>query len=206
MSHMIGSLGGGAPESSELWRQRDRPILAYGLMLVAAVSLVLNYFIKFPTWPEEAVARFREYCDNRLPLQIETSDAATLEQYFEADGFPLPVQILDPAAYTLKGGSLQRMRNRKCSWCAYEGPRNRRFVFQSYPGSIGELPGGAEIRQDRGRSFHVYTRYGATAVFWVEGNLCCALISDAPEEETIRLAQASAKRESEGLEQLFTGL
>jgi hypothetical protein len=192
MSHMIGSLGDGAPESSELWRQRDRPILAYGLMLVAAVSLVLNYFIKFPTLPDEAVARFREYCDNRLPLQIETSDTAVLERHFEAEK-AFPVRLLDSATYTLKGGGLQRMRNRKCSWCAYEGPRNRRFIVQSYPGSIGELPGGAEIRQDRGRTFYVYTRHGATAVFWDESNLCCALISDAPGEETIRLAQASAK-------------
>ena len=193
MSYITSSPGSATAESSKRWRQRDRPILAYGLMLLAAVSLVLNYFIKFPTLPDEAVARFREYCDNKLPLQIETSDVATLERYFEADAVPLPVRILDPATYTLKGGGLQRVLNRKCSRCTYAGPGNTRLVFQWYPGSIGELPGGAEVRRDRGRTFCIYKRHGATVVFWDENNLCCALVSDAPEEETIRLAQASVK-------------
>jgi hypothetical protein len=193
MSHLTGSPGSAAPESSKRWRERDRPILAYGVMLVAAVSLVLNYFIKFPTLPDEAVARFREYCANKLPLQIETSDAATLERYFEAEGISFPVRILDPATYALKGGRIQRMLNRKSGWYVYEGPGNTRFVFQMYSGSIEELPGGAEIRLDRRWSFHVYGRHGATVVFWSESDLCWALISDASAEETIRLAQASAR-------------
>jgi hypothetical protein len=162
-------------------------------MLAAAVSLVLNYFIKFPTFPEDAAASFRRYCASKLPLQIETRDAATLERYFAAEGVPFAVRALDPAAYTLKGGRAQRMLNRQSSWCAYQGPRNTRFVFQMYPGSLAELPADAEFRWDRGRSFHIYTRQGATVVFWQERNLCCALISDASGEETIRLAQASVK-------------
>ena len=193
MSPNTEPLGSAAAESSRRWRQRDRPILAYGLMLAAAVSLVLNYFIKFPTFPEDAAASFRRYCTSKLPLQIETRDAETLERYFAAEGVPFAVRDLDPAAYTLRGGRAQRMLNRKSSWCAYQGPRNTRFVFQMYPGSLAELPADAEIRWDRGRSFHMYTRQGATVVFWQEGNLCCALISDASGEETIRLAQASVK-------------
>ncbi len=49
------------PRIFETLEERDRPILAYGLMLLAAVSLVLNYFIKFPTLPDETAASFREY-------------------------------------------------------------------------------------------------------------------------------------------------
>ena len=80
---------------SRRWKERDRPILAYGLMLFAAVSLVLNYFIKFPTLPDETAASFREYLDKRLSLQIETNDARTLERYFEARGvfFRMQIQI-----------------------------------------------------------------------------------------------------------------
>jgi len=185
--------GSAAAEASRRWRQRERPILAYGLMLVAAVSLVLNYFIKFPTFPDEAVASFSQYCDRRLPLQVETSDALTLNCYFAAKGIPFANRTLDPAVYTLKGGRSQQVLNRKSSWCAYQGPRNNRFVFQMHPGSLAELPAGAEIRWDRGRSFHIYARQGSTVVFWQERNLCCALISDASAEETIRLAQASVK-------------
>jgi hypothetical protein len=58
------------------------------LLLLAAVILVLNYFIKFPTLPDEAIARFREYRGKSLPLQIETSEAKTLERYFMAEGVP----------------------------------------------------------------------------------------------------------------------
>jgi hypothetical protein len=83
MSQLTGSSAGSATSISlRRWKQRDRPILAYGLMLFAAVSLVLNYFIKFPTLPDEAAVSFREYRDKRLPLQIETSDVRTLERYF----------------------------------------------------------------------------------------------------------------------------
>ncbi len=116
------------------WKQRDRPILAYGLMLLAAVSLVLNYFIKFPTLPDEAAASFREYRDKRLPLQIETSDARTLERYFEASGVFFPVKIPDPAAYTLKGGRVHRVLNRRTSWTAYQGRRKQSIRFSSVQG------------------------------------------------------------------------
>jgi hypothetical protein len=193
MSHNAEPPGNAPAEASRRWRQRDRPILAYGLMLVVAVSLVLNYFIKFPTFPDEAAASFSQYCDRKLPLQIETGDAAALNCYFAAEGIPFADRTLDPATYTLKGGRTQRVLNRKSSWCAYQGPRNTRFVFQMHPGSLAELPAGAEIRWDRGRSFHIYAQQGTTVVFWQERNICCALISDASAEETIQLAQASVK-------------
>jgi hypothetical protein len=193
MSHNAAPPGSAAAEGSRRWRQRDRPIFAYGLMLVVAVSLVLNYFIKFPTFPDEAAASFGQYCDRKLLLQIETSDAATLNCYFVAEGIPFADRTLDPDTYTLKGGRAQRVLNRKSSWCAYQGPRNNRFVFQMHPGSLAELPAGAEIRWDRGRRFHIYAQQGITVVFWQERNICCALISDASAEETIQLAQASVK-------------
>jgi hypothetical protein len=192
MSH--GSdLPGHTGASSQLWLRRDRPILAYGFMLLAAVILVLNYFIKFPTFPDDVVAGFREYRDRNLPLQIETSDAATLERYFVAEGVPVSERRLDLATCTLKGGGVQRALNRKGCWLAYQGPGNARIVFQGYPGSIAELPGADEIRWDQGRAFHIFTRAGTTAVFWQEKSLCWVLISDAAPEETIRLALSGAR-------------
>jgi len=196
MSHSPESPGSAAAASSRRWLRRDRPILAYGFMLLAAVILVLNYFIKFPTLPDEAVASFREYSEKKLPLQIETADAVKLERYFAAEGAPAAVRVLDPATYTLKGGRVQRMLNRNSSWYAYQGPGNKLFVFQMYPGKTGELPAAAEIRRDRGFSFHIYAREGTTAVFWQEGDQCCVLLSDASPEEVVRLAQASADNQS----------
>jgi len=193
MPHITGLPGSVATEFSRRWRQRDRPILAYGLMLAAAVSLVLNYFIKFPTLPEESAARFREYCDKKLPLQIETSEPTALGRYFEAEGVPSAVRTLDPATYRLRGGRIQRVLNRKSSWSAYQGPGSKLFVFQVYSGNIGELPASPEIRSDREHRFHAYTHHGTTVVFWNENNLNWVLLSDASEEETIQLAQASVK-------------
>jgi len=97
-------------------------------MLLAVVILVLNYFIKFPALPDEAAASFRAYSQRRLPLQIETADAIRLERYFAAERACFAVRILDPAAYTLKGGRVQRMLNRKSCWYAYQGPGNKLFV------------------------------------------------------------------------------
>jgi len=48
--------------------------MVYGLMLLVAVILVLNYFIKFPTLPDEAAASFCAFREKKLELQIETSD------------------------------------------------------------------------------------------------------------------------------------
>jgi hypothetical protein len=185
-------LPGYSAASSRLWLRRYRPILAYGFMLLAAVILVLNYFINFPTFPDDAVARFREYRDKNLPLQIETSEATTLDRYFAAEGIPGSGRTLDPATCTLKGGRVQRVLNRKGRWYAYHGPGSARFVLQGYPGTIGELPGADEIRWDQGRPFHIFTREGTTAVFWQE-NVCWVVISDAAPEEVIRLALSSAK-------------
>ena len=103
----------------------------------------------------------------------------------------VPVKTLDPAGYTLKGGRVHRVLNRRTSWTAYQGPGNHQFVLQVYKGRIEELPA-AEIRWKGGRSFHIYLRQGTTIVFWQEKDLCWALISDADPEEAIRLAHASA--------------
>ncbi len=162
-------------------------------MLLAAVSLVLNYFIKFPTLPDETAASFREYLNKRLSLQIETNEARTLERYFEARGSFCRLQILDSPMYTLKGGHVLRVLNRKASWIVYQSAEKHQFVFQVHKGGIEELPAPTEIRWRGGRSFHIYLRQGTTLVFWQEKDLCWALISDADPEEAIRLAQASAR-------------
>ena len=193
MSQLASSEGSGSSTSLRRWKERDRPVLAYGLMLFAAVGLVLNYFIKFPTLPDETAASFREYLDERLSLQIETNETKTLERYFEARGLFFPLQILDSRMYTLKGGHVHRMLNRKASWIVYQNAEKYQFVFQVHKGGIEELPAPTEIRWKGRRSYHIYSRRGTTIVFWQEKDLCWALISDADLETGIRLAQASMK-------------
>ena len=196
MSHNSESPRSAIAASSRRWASRDRPILAYGFMLFAAVILVLNYFIKFPTLPEEAAANFHAFRDKKLELQIETADAMKLERFVVTEGVPFVVRSLDGATYTLKGGRIQRLRNRKSCWTVYQGPENKLFVFQMYPGNIGELPAATEIRRDRALSFNIYAREGTTAVFWQEGDHCCVLVSDTSSEEVVRLASASADSQS----------
>jgi hypothetical protein len=193
MSQLARSEGSGSSTSLRRWQERDRPILAYGLMLFAAVSLVLNYFIKFPTLPDETAASFREYLGKRLSLHIETDEAKILERYLEAGGLFFPLQILDSRMYTLKGGRVHRVLNRKAGWIVYQNAEKHQFVFQVHKGGIEDLPASTEIRWRGDRSYYIYLRRGTTIVFWEEKDLCCALISDADPETAIRLAQASAR-------------
>src|SRR5262245_54105910 len=167
------------------WSRRDRPIMMYGFMLLVAVMLVLNYFIKFPTLPDEAFAYFQEYRERKLPLQVETADGATLERYFAKEGIFFGIPSLDHPGVTLKGGCVQQFLNHKACTYVYQGFGDKLFVLLRYRGKIEELPAAAEIRWARNRGYYVYSQSGIAAVFWQRQDICSGLVSDASIDETV---------------------
>ncbi len=138
---------------------------------------------------------FASICDKRLPLQIETNEAKTLERYFEAERVVLPAA--DPGSGHVHAEGRTCASGAESQELVGSSIRDRRKASIRFSSAQGQssksclLP--AEIRWRGGRSFHIYLRQGTTVVFWQEKDLCCALISDADPEEAIRLAQASAK-------------
>ena len=61
-----------------------------------------------------------------------------------------------------------------------------------YAGKVGKLPKGATLRESKGIRFHIYQENGLTAVFWQEGAVVCALVSDIEPEQVVQLAFAKA--------------
>jgi anti-sigma factor RsiW len=119
-----------------------------------------------------------------------------MESYFSSAGVPIPTRVFDLGMmnYQLVGGRVHQLVSRRSALFVYRGPGNRILLCQMYPGESGELPGGAEMRENNGIRFHVYRKDGLTLVFWQEGTVMCVLASDAPGEEVIQLAFAKAVR------------
>ena len=59
-----------------------------------------------------------------------------------------------------------------------------------YKGRVAELPRSARILRSDGATLYVLRSSGRTAVFWQEGPTVCALVSDIPREEILRIARA----------------
>ena len=131
MSQLQGPAGSGTSTSSRRWKERDRPILVYGLMLLAAVSLVLNYFIKFPTLPDETAASFREYLTRGCRWRSRPTTPELWSATLKREGCFRRLQILDSAMYTLKGGHVHRVLNRKASWIVYQNAEKRSIRLSS---------------------------------------------------------------------------
>lgn len=182
------------PASANLWSRRDRPVLAYGFLLLLAVVLVLNYFIKSPALPAEVASDFSSVKSGNLAVPFETSDVKAMERYFADHGVPFATRVFDLGMmnYRLAGGRVHHLVNRKSALFVYRGDGNKLLVCQMYPGNVSELPPAAEVRQERGFTFHIYRQSGLTAVFWQERDITCVLVSDINAEEVVQLAVAKA--------------
>jgi hypothetical protein len=162
-------------------------------MLFAGVALVLNYFIKLPSFPEEAVASFRAYRAETRSLHVGAAGTAELPRGFGADAACSSVRISD-GSFTLVSVRVDRILNRRSCCQAYRGSVGRLVIFQEFPGKVRELPAPKEIRQHLEVCFHVYSWQDASAVFWEETGTCRVLVSDLPPEELLKLAMESANQ------------
>jgi len=181
-------------EAPAFWRSQRWPVLAMAAVLVAAAIFAFSYVLK-PAQLLEVVARdFRAYEAQRLALEFTTGDVKAMEAFFAGHGVPFKTRVFDLGMmnYQLVGGRVQREGGKPRALFVYRAPGNKKLVCEMYEGRVETLPKGPTFRQNKGIAFYVYETGGMTAVFWPEGAVICALISDITPEEVVQLAFAKA--------------
>ncbi len=166
--------------------------------LAAAAALVL--YVLAPRRPstsdpvDRARAQFVAVRGNAAALTARTSDAATLERYFNESGNGPRIRVIDLGmmGWTIEGGLVGRAGNVPVAVYAYRSSTGAVLVCQMYPGRLTDLPVADEVRLENGFEFHIYGRDGTTLVFWQEDELVCVLAADVPAAEVIALAVAKA--------------
>ncbi len=130
------------------------------------------------------------------PLESRVAQPAALEAYFAGRGLGFRARVLDLAmmGWTVEGGSVVDLGDRRAVVFTYTDAAGRRVLCTMFPGRIGELPAATEeARFERnGITFVVVRRAGETIVFWDEGAVLCALRGDLPRDELVALAVAKA--------------
>ena len=174
------------------WNHRHTLALAASL----AIFAILAGFVFFwkPTLPALIAKDFRAYRAQQLPLDLATADVKQMDEFFTAHGLPFTPRVLDLGMmqYQLVGGRTHRLAGQPSALFVYRGPAGEELVCQMFPGKVAQLPAGAERRENKGIEFFIYRKGGTTAVFWQEGAIVCALVSDIESENVTQLAFAKA--------------
>jgi len=176
------------------WWQRRAALLGYAAAASLALVSGLHYLHQPATLPAQVARDHAAYQAGGLPLQLQTQDVRLMERFFVEHGVPFPTRVFDLGmmGYRLEGGRVHRLAGRLSALFVYRGEGGKILVCEMYPGHPRELPGGAELRENKGIQFYVYRAGRTTTVFWQEGDVVCALSSDADTEEVIGLAFAKA--------------
>jgi anti-sigma factor RsiW len=173
---------------------RPLPWLAAAAALALMVAGV--WWLRAPPQddlPAGAVESYRLHRDGQLPHAVVTADEAVLERFFEGQlDFPARVIDLRMMEYALVGGRVHELQGRPSALYAYRGPAGRVVLCQMLPGALEELPPPDRTHEERGFTFQVYERGDLTAVFWLEGEVLCVLVSDMPAGELLDLAREKA--------------
>lgn len=171
------------------------------LMVSAAAVLVIGLVVGLVfrvtrplDFPSLIAADYQRYTDGKLAIQKRTTNVQEMERFFRQSGIEFETRVFDLAMmqYTLVGGSAHRLNGRQSALFIYQKKDEVPLVCQMFPASLEELPPKPEIRKNKGIDFFIYHRNSRTIVFWQEGKIMCALISQAPSEEVVQLAFAKA--------------
>ncbi len=164
----------------------------------AALALVVAgaWWLRSPPSTGLAFGAFESYRlhrDGRLPHAVVTADEAVLQRFFERQlAFSARVIDLRTMGFALVGGRVHELEGRPSALYAYRGPGGRVVLCQMLPGSLEELPPADQTLEERGFTFQLYERDDLTAVFWLEGEVLCVLVSDMPPPELLALAREKA--------------
>ena len=117
-----------------------------------------------------------------------------MEEFFAAYGVPFTPRVFDLGMmqYRLVGGRVHRLNGQSGALFIYRGANGEELLCQMFPGKVANLPAGAERRENKGIEFFIYRKNGTTTVFWQEGKIVCALVSDIDLEAVTQLAFAKA--------------
>jgi anti-sigma factor RsiW len=190
-----GSLGGpAAAVSARPWIGGRRAWLRAAAVAVAAVGVgVWRFRREDPAIPALVARDLDRVTTGALALDVRTDQAAVLEAHFVRSGLA-GIRVLDLAmmGYVLEGGSRHDLGGRPSALYVYRDRSRRPLVCQMYAGALADLPATDDVRDNGPFRFHVYLEGGATAVFWQEGRIVCALASIMPRDEVVALAFAKA--------------
>ena len=127
-------------------------------------------------------------------MQLDTNDVKELEEFFTKRGIPFQTRVFDLGMmkYQLVGGRVDRARTQPAALFVYRGADGRILVCEMFAGKMADLPATAEVREHNGFRFQIYRKGDRTAVFWPEGAVLCALVSDGAPEDVMQLAFAKA--------------
>ncbi len=172
------------------------PYFAAAAVVLAIVMGALLFRSVPPRLPEVVARDFRAFQTQKLALELSTGDVKTMEAYFSERRLPFNTRVFDLAMmnYRLEGGRVAPSGRQPRAQFVYRGPANQALLCQMFVGRVAELPAGAVMRENKGIQFHVYETNELTSVFWQEGALVCALVSDIPKEEVVQLAFAKAMK------------
>ena len=174
------------------WNRRHTLALAASLALFA----ILSWFFLFakPALPALVAKDFRAYRAQQLPLDLATNDVQQMDEFFTTHGIPFTPRVFDLGMmqYQLVGGRVHRLAAQPSALFIYRGPGGEELLCQMFPGQTAALPAGAERRENKGIEFFIYRKDGTTTVFWQEGKIVCALVSNIEPEAVTQLAFAKA--------------
>ena len=185
-----------APPRSPIAR---RP-LRRALLAAAAIFMIAVLGVWLSRGPADLATAlgldFERVAGGAMPLSLPVTAPAELERRFAAEGIPFPTHVYDLGmmGFTLSGGRVHTVAGRPSALFAYRDAGGALLICQMYPGTVDELPAGADVRTHEGIRFHTFRRGAVTVVFWQEGAIVCALASDLPPAQVVELALAKAMK------------
>lgn len=169
--------------------------LAAGLAAAAALAIVFILRVRQPAGdlPAAAIRDFETVSAGKSPLELQTSDAAQLQTWFDRQlGFSSRVFDLGMMGYHLAGGRIDEVADKPSALFVYRREDGALVICEMFQAVTSELPADAERRHHNGIEFFIFERDGTTTVFWQEGSVVCVLASRINREELIALAYAKA--------------
>ena len=148
--------------------------------------------LRRPDLPERAARDFEGIAGGRLTLDLGTDEPLRLETFFAQRAIPFRTRVPDlrPMQYRLVGGRVHTLGGKPSALFVYRGPDDRLLVGEMLGGTLADLEGDGRRFEHGGIELLAYRREGSTQVFWQEGDVLCALVSDGPLDEVVALAFA----------------
>lgn len=174
-------------------RRVGRLLGAMAVCATVALAALLAIRGHEPDWLAQAAIAHAEIERGVRQLDVLETVPLVLEQKLRARGATIRVLDLAMMGFQLVGGSVREVGRHRIALVAYRDAKGRILVCEMFLGGAIRLPPPLEERRSGGIDFRVYDLAGRTAVFWREGDVLCALVSEGRREEVVALAIAKAK-------------